>query len=174
MKLNFISPCLLGIESAIASELKDMGATDINAENGRVLFSGDERLIARANIWSRFSERILISLGSFTATSFEELFEGTKKLPWESFIGKNDAFPVKGYCLNSKLFAVSSCQSIIKKAVVERLKDKVQGAVVRGDGPPLSDSVLHYEGQVVTLVYRHKRLRPSQKRVQTGFHTCPH
>jgi putative N6-adenine-specific DNA methylase len=135
MKLNFISPCLLGIESAIASELKDMGATDINAENGRVLFSGDERLIARANICSRFSERILISLGSFTATSFEELFEGTKKLPWESFIGKNDAFPVKGYCLNSKLFAVSSCQSIIKKAVVERLKEKYKVPWFAETGP---------------------------------------
>lgn len=124
MELSFVSPCLLGLESAVAFELKEMGARDVNAENGRVLFKGDERIMARANIASRFSERILILVGTFRARSFEELFEGAKALPWENFIGKNDAFPVKGYCLNSKLFAVSSCQSIIKKAVVERLKAK--------------------------------------------------
>ncbi|MBE6717371.1 MAG: class I SAM-dependent RNA methyltransferase [Ruminococcaceae bacterium] len=124
MKLNFCVPCLLGLEGLIADELREMGAEDVNAENGRVLFSGDEHILARANICSRFSERILIMVGTFEAHSFEELFQGTKKLPWESFIGKKDRFPVKGYSLNSDLFSVSDCQSIIKKAVVERLKTK--------------------------------------------------
>lgn len=124
MKLNFCVPCLLGLEGLIADELREMGAEDVNAENGRVLFSGDEHILARANICSRFSERILIMLGTFEAHSFEDLFQGTKMLPWESFIGKKDRFPVKGYSLNSDLFSVSDCQSIIKKAVVERLKTK--------------------------------------------------
>lgn len=124
MKINFCVPCLLGLEGLIADELREMGAEDVNAENGRVLFSGDEHILARANICSRFSERILIMLGTFEAHSFEELFQGTKKLPWEQWIGKKDRFPVKGYSLNSDLFSVSDCQSIIKKAVVERLKTK--------------------------------------------------
>ncbi len=124
MKINYCVPCLLGLEGLIADELRDMGAQEVNAENGRVLFSGDEHILARANICSRFAERILIMLGSFEAHSFEELFQGTKALPWENWVGKTDRFPVKGYSLNSDLFSVSDCQSIIKKAVVERLKTK--------------------------------------------------
>ncbi len=124
--MKFCVPCLLGLEGLIADELRDMGAEDVSAENGRVLFSGDEHILARANICSRFAERILVVIGSFEAHSFEELFQGTKRLPWEQYIGKKDRFPVKGYSLNSDLFSVSDCQSIIKKAVVERLKTKYQ------------------------------------------------
>ncbi len=124
MNINFCVPCLLGLEGLIADELREMGAENVNAENGRVLFSGDEHILARANICSRFSERILIMVGTFEAHTFEELFQGTKRLPWEQWIGKKDRFPVKGYSLNSDLFSVSDCQSIIKKAVVERLKTK--------------------------------------------------
>lgn len=124
MNIKFCVPCLLGLEGLIADELREMGAENVNAENGRVLFSGDEHILARANICSRFSERILIMVGTFEAHTFEELFQGTKRLPWEQWIGKKDRFPVKGYSLNSDLFSVSDCQSIIKKAVVERLKTK--------------------------------------------------
>lgn len=124
MQMEFCVPCLLGLEGLIADELKQMNAENVRAENGRVLFSGDEYTLARANIRSRFAERILVMVGSFEAHSFEELFQGTKALPWEKWIGKADAFPVKGYSLNSDLFSVSDCQSIIKKAVVERLKTK--------------------------------------------------
>ncbi|MCH5198095.1 MAG: class I SAM-dependent RNA methyltransferase [Oscillospiraceae bacterium] len=124
MDLEFCVPCLLGLEGLIADELKEMDAQNVRAENGRVFFSGDENILARANICSRFAERILLVLGSFEAHSFEDLFQGTKALPWERWIGKTDKFPVKGYSLNSDLFSVSDCQSIIKKAVVERLKGK--------------------------------------------------
>ena len=124
MKFNYVVPCLMGLESLIANELKDIGAEDVHSENARVLFSGDEHILARANICLRHAERIQILVGSFVAKSFDELFENTKDLPFENFIGKNDAFPVKGYSLNSKLFSVRDCQSIIKKAVVERLKLK--------------------------------------------------
>lgn len=124
MNHNYVIPCLLGIEGLIAEELRNMEAIDVQAENGRVLFSGDEHILARANINCRFAERVQILVGTFTATSFEELFEKTKVLPWEQWIEKEDAFPVKGYSINSKLFSVRDCQSIIKKAVVERLKSK--------------------------------------------------
>ncbi len=122
MQINFVIPCLLGLEKLIADEMKELGADNVISENGRVLFSGDERMLARANICSRYAERIQILVGDFNAMSFEELFQGTKALPWEQWIGAYDAFPVKGYSLNSALFSVSDCQSIIKKAVVERLK----------------------------------------------------
>lgn len=124
MNINFVIPCLLGLESIIANEMKELGAENVVSENGRVLFSGDETMLARANICSRYSERIQILVGEFYARSFEELFQGTKALPWEEWIGAYDAFPVKGYSLNSTLFSVSDCQSIIKKAVVERMKSK--------------------------------------------------
>lgn len=124
MNIKFVIPCLLGLESIIANEMKELGAENVVSENGRVLFSGDETMLARANICSRYSERIQILVGEFYARSFEELFQGTKALPWEEWIGAYDAFPVKGYSLNSTLFSVSDCQSIIKKAVVERMKSK--------------------------------------------------
>ncbi len=124
MKIDFVIPCLLGLEKPIADELIAMEAQDVVCENGRVRFAGDEHLLARVNIYSRFAERVQILVGTFEAKSFEELFQGTKSLPWEMWIAERDAFPVKGYSLNSTLFSVSDCQSIIKKAVVERLKTK--------------------------------------------------
>ena len=124
--LKFVAPCLFGVESIAAGELTRLDIKNVKAENGRVLFEGDYNTLARANICSRYLERICINVGEFEATSFEELFEGVKKLPWERFIGKKDAFPVNGYSLNSALFSIPDCQSIIKKAIVERLKSKYQ------------------------------------------------
>ena len=115
-------PCLLGLEGPIADELRRMKLENVAAENGRVYFTGGAQAIARANINLRVGERVLIELGRFSAMSFDELFEKTKALPWERLIPRDAAFPVKGYSLNSKLFSVSDCQKIIKKAVVERLK----------------------------------------------------
>ena len=115
-------PCLLGLEGPIAEELRRMDMDGVSAENGRVFFSGGDEAIARANICLRIGERVLIELGRFEALSFEQLFQGTRALPWESLIPADGAFPVKGYSLNSKLFSISDCQKIIKKAIVERLK----------------------------------------------------
>ena len=115
-------PCLLGLESIIANELKTLSFSDIRSENGRVYFSGSQEEIAKANLSLRCGERILLEVGRFDAFSFDELFEKTKALPWEDFIPVKGAFPVKGYSLNSKLFSVSDCQKIIKTAVVARLK----------------------------------------------------
>lgn len=124
MKLNFSAPCIFGLEGICANELKYLGIENVRAENGRVLFSGDFNTLARANINSRYAERIQILLAEFEAHTFEELFENVSKIEWESFIGISDAFPVKGRCLNSKLISVPDCQKIIKKAVVSRLSKK--------------------------------------------------
>lgn len=121
-ELHFCAPCLFGLEGIVADELRRMGATTVTPQNGRVLFSGEDTLIARANIGSRCAERIQLHLGSFRATTFDQLFEGVKALPWERFIRAKDAFPVKGWSLNSALHSVPDCQSIVKKAIVERLK----------------------------------------------------
>lgn len=123
---KLVAPCLLGLEGLVADELRRMGGKNVTPENGRVFFDGDSSgtMIARANIRSRYSERILIEVGSFTAKTFEQLFNNVKALPWESIIGKRDRFPVKGRSLSSALASVPDCQAIIKKAVVERLKTK--------------------------------------------------
>ena len=123
MYMLMVAPCLLGLEGLVADELKFMGAENVSAENGRVFFEGDESILVRANLNSRYSERILIVLDRFYATTFEELFQGVKNLPWSEYIGSQDAFPVKGHSINSVLHSVPDCQSIIKKAVVESLKE---------------------------------------------------
>ncbi len=123
-RLKLTAICLFGNEGILADELKRLEAEGVTAENGRVNFEGDLNMLARVNICSRFAERVLIRVGEFSALSFTELFDGVKNLEWERYIGKDDAFPVTGWSLNSKLFSIPDCQSIIKKAVVERLKVK--------------------------------------------------
>lgn len=123
-KNTFCAPCLLGIEGLAAEELRTLGCENVRAENGRVLFEGDEAILARANIGSRYAERIMLLAGEFPACSFEELFQGVKTLPWEELLGEEDEFPVTGSCLSSQLHSVPDCQSIVKKAIVERLKER--------------------------------------------------
>ena len=123
MYLYMTATCLLGTEGLVAQELKFLGAENVEAENGRVFFEGNENILARANINSRFSERILIVMDRFKAVTFSELFDRVKLINWSDFIGSQDTFPVKGYSLNSQLHSVPDCQKIIKKAVVESLKE---------------------------------------------------
>ncbi len=134
-KINLVAPCLFGTEGIAADEFRRMGFEDVIAEDGRILLSGDFNMLARANINSRFSERILINMGEFSAITFTELFDGVKALPWENFIGKDDAFPVNGWSLASQLHSIPDCQSIIKKAVVERLKQKYSVSWFQETGP---------------------------------------
>ena len=124
MLLKLCAPTLFGLEGMTANELKHLGFKNVAAENGRVRFEGDELGLAKANICSRFSERILIELAHFKAMTFDELFEGTKAAKWETFIPKTGRFPVKGYSLNSALHSVPDCQRIIKKAISARLGGK--------------------------------------------------
>lgn len=111
----------MGLESIVAKEVQELGY-ETTVENGRVLFEGDEKAIVKANLWLRTADRVKIVVGRFNVTTFDELFEKTKSLPWENVIGAQGMFPVQGKSVKSKLFSVSDCQSIVKKAIVERLK----------------------------------------------------
>ena len=134
-RFRLCTPCLFGVEGIAGKELQKMNMQDIAVENGRVLFSGSASDIARANILLRTGERILIIAGEFNAVSFDELFEKTRAVDWERYIPSGDAFPVKGYSLNSTLHSVPDCQRIIKKAVAERLKAKYGGTWLAEGGP---------------------------------------
>lgn len=118
---TFSVPTVFGLEGLCADELRRLELGNVRAENGRVLFEAGPEGLARANLNLRTGERVLLRVGRFPAETFDELFEGTRALPWERFIPRDGAFPVKGFCLDSKLFAMSACQSIIKKAVAKRL-----------------------------------------------------
>ena len=117
-------PCLFGLEGPLGNELRHMGLRDVMPENGRVHCTGTDADIARMNIRCRFGERVLLELGSFPAPTFDALFEGVKALPWADYLPADAAFPVKGYSLESALHSVPDCQKIIKKAVVESLKQR--------------------------------------------------
>ncbi len=134
-EMTFSAPCLLGVEGLAAQELRELGAGNVQAENGRVLFSGGWEVLARSNLCCRYVERVGIRMGEFPARSFEELFQGVKGLPWEGLLSREAAFPVTGSSLNSKLHSVPDCQAIIKKAVVERLKAKYHISWFAEDGP---------------------------------------
>lgn len=121
MKLELVATCLFGLEKLLGEEIDALGYKRIDTMDGRITYEGDERAIFISNLHLRFAERVFIKLGSFKAESFEELYEGIAALPWENFIGNNDAFPVKGHAIRSTLFSVPDCQSIVKKAVVNRL-----------------------------------------------------
>ena len=124
MELQLIAPCLFGLEGIAGDELRRMGMENVKVEDRRVLFTGDENALAKANICLRTGERIMVVLAQFRAKTFEELFQGVYRTNLEDFIGKEDQFPVKGHCLNSQLMSVSDCQAIIKKAASRRLGEK--------------------------------------------------
>ncbi len=120
-KLQMIATCPMGLESIVAREIKQLGYDDLMTENGRVTFSGSPQDVCRANIWLRTADRILIKMGEFKATTFDELFEGTKALPWADWIPKHGEFPVQGRSHKSQLSSVPACQGIVKKAIVDKL-----------------------------------------------------
>lgn len=122
---ELIAPCHFGMEAVLKREIQKLGYDILKVEDGKVTFAGDEAAIVRANIFLRTTERILIKIGSFKATTFDELFEGTKALSWEQFIPEDGKFWVaKATSIKSKLFSPSDIQSIMKKAMVDRLKKK--------------------------------------------------
>ncbi|HEY3368055.1 MAG TPA: class I SAM-dependent RNA methyltransferase [Symbiobacteriaceae bacterium] len=122
-RVQLIATAPMGLEALVAREVKDLGY-EPETENGRVTFWGDELAICRANLWLRTADRVLVKMGEFSATTFDALFEGTKALPWEEWIPADAVFPVEGRSHNSQLSSVPACQGIVKKAVVEKLKQK--------------------------------------------------
>ncbi len=123
-KLRLCCPCHFGLESVLKYEITKIGGTDLKVSDGKISFTGDENIMARANLCLSTAERVLIELIEFRAETFEDLFQGVRSIELERFIGIDNAFPVKGYSLNSALHSVPDCQSIVKKAAVERLKTK--------------------------------------------------
>lgn len=123
-RFELIAPCHFGMESVLKREIDDLGYDITEVSDGRVTFFGDEEALCRANVFLRSAERILIKIGSFHAETYEELFQGTKDLPWEDYIPADGKFWVaKAASIKSKLFSPSDIQSIMKKAIVERLKE---------------------------------------------------
>ncbi|GAK38691.1 class I SAM-dependent RNA methyltransferase [Paenibacillus urinalis] len=120
--LQLIATTPMGLEAVVSRELKLLGYEDITVENGRVTFAADFKDIARCNLWLRSADRILVKMGEFKATTFDELFEGTKALPWQEWIPQNGEFPVEGRSHKSQLSSVPASQGIVKKAIVEKLK----------------------------------------------------
>ncbi|MCL2852109.1 MAG: class I SAM-dependent RNA methyltransferase [Defluviitaleaceae bacterium] len=123
-KLDLIATTTFGLEATVKRELERLGFADARSSDGRVDFTGDASSIARANLWLRSSDRVLLRMGEFTATTFDELFERTKSLPWDDWITKDGKFTVTGKSVKSTLFSVPDCQSIVKKAVVEKLRSR--------------------------------------------------
>jgi len=124
MEYTYLIPCLLGLEKLVGDEVKRLGLQDVQVENGRILCKGTLDDCARLNINLRCGARVMLVLGQFKAVSFEDLFQGVKAIAWEDYLDGHAAFPVKGYSISSQLHSVPACQSIIKKAMVERLSAK--------------------------------------------------
>lgn len=122
-KYRIILPCHFGLEAVLKREVYDLGYDIDKVEDGRVSFIGDADAVCRANIFLRTAERVLICVGSFRAVTYDELFESVKACPWEEFLPENARFWVtKASSVNSRLFSPSDIQSIVKKAMVERMK----------------------------------------------------
>lgn len=122
-RFEFVVPCHFGLESVLKKEITDLGYEIVQVEDGRITFCGDESAFSRANMFLRTTERVLLKVGKFKAESFEELFQKTKDIPWENYIPADGKFWVaKASSIKSKLFSPSDIQSIMKKAMVERLK----------------------------------------------------
>ena len=167
--VTLIATAAMGLESIVANEVRQLGY-DVKVENGRVLFDAPLSAIPRCNLWLRSADRVKLLVGEFEATTFEQLFEETKGLPWEIFIDENGKFPVSGKSVKSKLYSVPDCQAIVKKAIVERLKLK-HGIVSR---MPETGSVynieiaLHKDRATLTLDTSGKGLHKRGYRVGQG------
>ncbi len=117
----FVATCLFGLEKFLGEEIDELGYKRLESIDGRVTFEGDIDAVARCNLWLRYAERLFVLIGTCSALDFDQLFEGTKAMPWEDFIGPDDAFPVTGHSIKSLLTSIPACQSIVKKAIVDRL-----------------------------------------------------
>ncbi|WP_366923486.1 class I SAM-dependent RNA methyltransferase [Metallumcola ferriviriculae] len=135
MYCEFIATATFGLESVVKRELEHLGYDRHEVENGKVTFKADEKAIPHCNLWLRSADRLLLKMGQFRAVSFEDLFEKTKALPWDQWITKDGKFTVNGKSIKSRLYSVPDCQAIVKKAVVEKLKEKYHTDWFQETGP---------------------------------------
>ncbi|MCT8976056.1 class I SAM-dependent RNA methyltransferase [Clostridium sp. CX1] len=135
MEYTLIATATFGLESIVASELKELGYDDLKIENGKVTFQGDERDIVTCNMWLRTADRILIKMAEFKAVTFEELFQGTLAVDWGSIMPVDAFMHVEGKSVKSTLFSVPDCQSIVKKAIIEGMKRRYKRDWFSEEGP---------------------------------------
>ena len=140
-QIELIATAAFGLEAVVAREVRALGYEDVTVEDGKVTFRADRQAICRANLWLRSADRVLLKMGAFPATTFEELFQGTKRLNWPDWLPKNANFPVQGKSVRSGLFSVPDCQAIVKKAVVEKMKSRYHVEWFKEDGPRYSIEV---------------------------------
>lgn len=140
-RIELIATAPMGLEAVVAREVKQLGYDEVAVENGKVTFAGDELAIARANLWLRTADRVLVKIGEFRAVTFEELFEQTKSLPWADWLPADARFPVEGRSVKSQLSSVPASQSIVKKAIVERMKQSYPMETFPETGPLYSIEV---------------------------------
>jgi putative N6-adenine-specific DNA methylase len=134
-KIELIATATFGLEAVVAREVKELGYEDMMVEDAKVTFAGDEAAVCRTNLWLRTADRVLLKMGEFKAETFDELFEKTKALPWAEWIPENAVFPVQGKSVKSQLHSVPDCQAIVKKAVVESMKQKYKRDWFQETGP---------------------------------------
>ncbi len=130
-----IATATFGLEAVVAREVKELGYEDLMVEDARVTFAADEAAICKANLWLRTADRVLLKMGEFEALTFDQLFEKTRALPWTDWIPENAAFPVNGKSVKSQLHSVSDCQAIVKKAIVEKMKQRYKKDWFAETGP---------------------------------------
>ncbi len=151
-KFVLVAPCLFGLESLVKDEVYDLGYDILNVTDGRIFFEGDKEAVARANIGMSFAERVLIRLADFPAYDFESLYQGVKAINWQDYIGRNDAFPVTGHSIKSKLYSIPDCQRIIKKAVVDRLASAYGISRLPETGPKISIEFFIMKDQAAIMI----------------------
>ena len=134
-KIDLIATATFGLEAVVAREVRALGYQDVRVENGRVTFTADEEAICRANLWLRSADRVLVKMGEFQARTFEELFQQTRALPWADWLPENANFPVEGKSIKSQLHSVPDCQAIVKKAIVEKMKQRYRREWFPDNGP---------------------------------------
>ncbi|MDF2668004.1 MAG: methyltransferase [Paenibacillus sp.] len=134
-RIQLVATAPMGLEAVVAREVRELGYTDVSVENGRISYWSDALGICRSNLWLRTADRVLVKLGEFKATTFDELFEGTKALPWPDWIPGDAEFPVNGRSHKSQLSSVPACQGIVKKAIVEKMKLRYNTEWFPEDGP---------------------------------------
>lgn len=139
--IELIATSTFRLEAVVKKELLNLGYSDLAVDNGKVTFKATEKDIPIANLWLRTADRVLLKMGEFKATSFEELFEKTKALPWDEWITEDGEFTVNGKSVDSKLYSISDCQAIVKKAVVEKLKTKYKTEWFKETGPKFTIEV---------------------------------
>ena len=169
MNYNIIATCTFGLESVLKKELISLGYNDLKVQDGRITFKSDELGIARANIFLRTADRVYLQLAEFYATDFDQLFEGVKKINWQDMIPVNGIMHVNGRSKKSKLASVPACQSITKKAIVEKMKLSYKVDKFTEDGTKFPiEIILENNKAIVTLDTSGTALYKRGYRLNTG------